>query len=235
MNLRTGAGENWLVTGAARGIGLAVVQAHLARGGKVLACLRDTPTDGVAALVAEHGPRLRLLTFDLRDGAAILRAASEVDDPIDVLFNNAGIYGPRADSFRGLDGHGCLDAVDVNAFGALRVIDAFLPQLQKTARPRIVAVSSLMGAMGHPGTGSLAYRVSKAALNKAMQTVAEELRPLGVSVACLRPGAVTTRMNPRPGQMSPEESAAHLLARVDALTVTASPQFLDTTGAVLSW
>jgi NAD(P)-dependent dehydrogenase (short-subunit alcohol dehydrogenase family) len=227
--------ETWLITGAGRGIGLAVAQAQLARGGRVYAGVRDHPSPELVALQSEHGDRLTCIALDVRDSEAVAKASRAVAGPIDVLFNNAAIFGPRGPSFRGQDYNGALGAFDVNALGVVRVVDAFLPHMAGAERPRIVAVSSLMGALSRPGSGDLAYRASKAALNKIMQIIAAELQPQKIAVACLRPGWVRTRMGGDNAPMSPAESATQLLAVVDRLEFNPSALFLDITGEQLQW
>jgi NAD(P)-dependent dehydrogenase (short-subunit alcohol dehydrogenase family) len=228
-------GETWLITGAGRGIGLGLAGAHLARGGRVLASCRGAPSSELAELKSNYPDRLAVLDFDVRDTDAIERAAGAIAEPIDVIINNAGVYGPREPSFRELDTAGALEAFDINALGPMRVTAAFLPHLKQESRPRVVAISSLMGSMTKPGAGSLAYRLSKAALNRAMLAIGEELAPDGIAVACLRPGHVRTAMTTPSAPMTPDESAAGLLAVIDGLDAVGHTSFIDVTGALLSW
>ncbi len=224
----------WLVTGATRGIGLGLTRAHLERGGKVVATYRDQPSAELLELAASHPERLSILQFDQgRDASATTLQAARVH-PIGVMIHNAGVFGPRAPSFQGLDLGAVGETIDVNALGVLRVTEAFLPAMQGVERPRIVAISSLMGTAAKAGSGHLAYRVSKAALNMIIQVMAAELAPQKVAMACLRPGPVRTQMSPN-GKITPEESAAALLKVIDDLAFTPKPQFLDMTGEVLGW
>lgn len=227
--------ETWLVTGAGRGIGLGLAGAHLARGGRVLASCRGAPSPELAELKSSYPNRLAVLDFDVRDTDAIERAAGTMAESIDVIINNAGVYGPREPGFREFVTAGALEAFNINALGPMRVTAAFLPHLQQASRPRVVAISSLMGTMTKPGTGSLAYRMSKAALNRAMLAIGEELAPDGIAVACLRPGHVRTAMTTPSATMSPDESAAGLLSVIDALDTIGHTTFIDVTGALLNW
>ena len=227
--------ETWLITGAGRGIGFALTQAHLRRGGRVLASVRGSHSPGLAELITTYSDRLSVFNFDVRDADAIACATRAVPEPIDVIINNAGVFGPREPSFRVLDSAGAIEAFEVNALGPMKVTAAFLTQLTQAPRPRVVAVSSLMGAMATPGTGSIAYRISKAALNRAMIAIGEELAPYGIAVACLRPGHVRTDMTSQSAPMTPDESAAGLLSVIDALSPAGRTTFLDVTGAQLSW
>jgi NAD(P)-dependent dehydrogenase (short-subunit alcohol dehydrogenase family) len=226
--------ERWLVTGMGRGIGLGVAAHLLQRGDRVVGSIR---TDSAAAddLKARFGAALELVRFDLRSDNEVERAAAGIAGPLDVLFNNAAAYGPRNPSAVRADRQGLLETFEVNAVGTLRVIEAFLPKLAAAARPRIVAVSSTMGAMADQGPGDLAYRVSKAALNKLMQGIGAELQPRGIAVACLRPGWVRTDMGGPGAPLEIGDSAADLVAVVDGLRPAERVAYLDRDGRSLAW
>lgn len=226
--------ETWLITGANRGIGLALARAHLARGGRVIAThRREAPGPGLDAL-SEDSDRLSLLRWDLREPPDPARLAP-LPDRIDVICANAGIFGPRDPSAFGLDQAGLREAFEVNALGTLRTVETFLPRLRTAPRPRIVALTSLMGTASRAGRGSLGYRMSKAAMNMAMQVMAAELAPEGIALACLRPGHVRTRMGGETGALSPAQSAAALLALVDGLQPGPGARLLDIDGTPLPW
>lgn len=227
--------ETWAITGASRGIGLALCQAHLARGESVVATYRGDLPEALNNLHASHGSRLRCLQWDLRVPLAPNKVARVLDGPIDVVIANAGTFGPRQGSFRGADYNGLIKAFDINALGFLRTVEAFLPQMTGAPRPRIAAISSLLGTVGKAGPGNIGYRMSKAAENIAVHSVAAELAGEKIAMACLRPGWVRTNMGGPDGQISPEESAAQLLAVVDAMTFTSKPRFLDLDGSTLPW
>lgn len=227
--------ETWLVTGATRGIGLAVTALHLQRGGTVIASYRAEPSVALQRLYGQFPNRLKLLAWDLRNVPAPQAIQSVVDRPIDVLFGNGAIFGPRNPSFRSADYQAILDAVDVNALGIVRMADVFLPYLRNAPRPRIVAVSSLLGTTHRSGSGSLGYRLSKAALNIAMQTIAAELAPENITCACLCPGWVRTAMGGTNGELSPEESAHLLITNTDTLQTSSEPVFLAPNNTRLSW
>ena len=228
----SGTGELWLVTGASRGIGLAVTQAHLARGGSVIATYRSALPDALSALGEEAGSRLSTLNWDLRHELSPAAARQAVTGPISVLFGNAGVFGPRSGTFRGNDHAGIREAFEINALGMLRLVETFEPFMAGAARPRIIAVSSLMGTPAKAGKGQIAYRMSKAALNSLMLSIGAELSGSGVAVACVRPGHVRTAMGgDGPDAISPEESAQALVTIVDKLQSTPGTQFLDIDGA----
>ena len=220
-----------LITGAGRGIGLALAGAALARGDAVLAAAREpAASEGLRALErGAGGERLILVPLDVTDGESIGAARALVGArPIDVLVNNAGVIGPERQDALDMDFEGFLDALDVNTLGPLRVTQAFLPNLRAARGAKVVTVTSQMGSLATPSAGYVAYRASKAAVNKAMQALSLELRPGGIAACVVHPGWVRTDMGGAGADITPEESAAGILRVIDALT-------LDDTGAFRGW
>lgn len=154
---------------------------------------------------------------------------------LDLLLGNGAVYGTRSRSFRPVDEDDLRDAFDVNALGVVRMVNIFLPHLTTAPRPRILAVTSLMGTLSHPGTGCLADRMTKAAMNMAMQVMTAKLGPQGIGVACLRPGWVRTSMGGEDGTLSRAEGALGLLVVADALTPAPTAQLFDVDGRPLPW
>lgn len=218
----------YLVTGCGRGIGLAMTKALLARGERVIGTARD----GQSPVAHEA---FDLLTFDTRDHAAITAAAASVDEPIDVLINNAGIIGPRTESSLDADFASFAEVLDVNVLGPLRVVHAFLPLLRRATRAKIMTISSQLGGTTFPGTDRIAYRTSKAAVNKVMQCVAADLAKEGIAVVVTHPGWVRTDMGGAGASLSPEESAAGMIKVIDELTIERTGRFMNWDGTERSW
>lgn len=223
------AGERWVVTGASSGVGRGLVARVAARGGLVTAALADegaqaTAPDGAASTVV----------FDVRNEAATQSAAAASSEPIDVLVACAAIFGLRRSSLD-LDFDEALDIFSVNALGPLRTARAFLPRVLRGRNPRVVFVSSELGSSSTDGSSNLAYRASKAALNKFARGLAADLRPQGVTVIALEPGWVRTPMGGPNAPLSVDESVDGILATVDALTLAQSGQFLDYQRREVPW
>lgn len=223
---------HWLVAGASRGIGLELARQLVARGDRVTASVRSEA--GRAALAAA-APGARILTFDTRDAAQIRAAAAKAPEPIDVLIANAGAYGPHRQSSVDMDFHGVLELIDTNTLGPLRVVQAFLPQLRQSERPRIGLMSSVLGSMALGGTFNVGYRVSKAGLNKIAQCLAEDLQPEGIAALSLHPGWVRTDMGGPDATIGVEESAAGIIGVMDGLTLSGTGRYLDYRGDEIDW
>lgn len=205
----------------------------LARGWNVIGSVRrQADADLLRDLAGEH---FTALVFDVRDGDAIEAAAASVDGPVDILLNCSGIIGPHRQSVLDMDFDGFADTLAINTIGPLRVTHAFLPQLKRSERPRIVTLSSWMGSMSHAHTDRIAYRASKAAVNKIMQALAADLRPLGIAVAAAHPGWVRTDMGGQHADISPEESAGGVLELCEKLDIATTGHFWNWNGEHLAW
>jgi NAD(P)-dependent dehydrogenase (short-subunit alcohol dehydrogenase family) len=224
-----------LITGANRGIGLALVKAYAGRRDKVFACIRATSDRNDLDAFARAQPNwVEIIEMDVSDPAQIGRVRRKLEaEPIDVLINNAGIGGPERQSAADMDFDGLEETLRVNTLAPLRVALAFLPNV-KAARGRIITVSSQMGATG-ASSDHLAYRVSKQAVNRLMRGLATELKPLGIPVLIVHPGWVKTEMGGEGAQLSPEDSAANLLKLIDKLDIASTGRFLAWNGKELAW
>jgi NAD(P)-dependent dehydrogenase (short-subunit alcohol dehydrogenase family) len=217
-----------VVTGANRGLGLALTALLKKKGHSVLAACRNSSPE-LDALGVEVVTRV-----DVGDdeGIAALKAAVG-DRTIDLLVNNAGIL-VWGDNLGSLDVDGIRRQFEVNALGPLRVTASLRPALRKGSK--VALITSRMGSIGDNSSGgAYGYRMSKAALNMAGKSLAEDLKNDGIAVAILHPGMVKTDMVRGHGQVEPQDAAAGLLARIDALTVQNTGGFWHQNGESLPW
>jgi NAD(P)-dependent dehydrogenase (short-subunit alcohol dehydrogenase family) len=227
---------HWLVAGASRGIGLELVRQLAERGERVTGSVRSEK--GRAALAEALQPAAnngKELVFDTCDEAQIRAAAAQLNEPIDTLIVNARAYGPKRQSALDMDFDGALDLFSINALGPLRVVQAFLPLLRRGRRPRILLMSSVMGSMALQGSSNVAYRASKAALNKIAQCLADDLKAEGVIVVSMHPGWVRTDMGGKDAPLSVADSAAGLIDVAQRLTLADTRRYLDYRGAQIDW
>ena len=216
-----------LITGANRGIGLALTELYLQRGAKVVAVCR-TLTDELKNSGADI---IEDIDVSVPENVKTLQRMMQ-GKPIDILINNAGIF--KNESLDDMNFSTIEEQLAVNALAPLRVTHALLGNLR--AGSRIGLVTSRMGSIGDNGSGAYyGYRMSKAALNAAGKSLAVDLKPRNISVAILHPGMVSTRMVGFSGNVSPEEAAQGLAARIDGLTMDNSGTFWHANGEVLPW
>ncbi len=228
---------SWLVTGANRGIGLELVRQLAARGDSVDAAARDLDAaHELRRLTERHAGKVHLHRCDVKDDASVRAMAQAVGDrAIDVVINNAGVMGKML-SLEDVDCDDAMATFDANALGPLRVTRAFLPQLVRADRPRVVQISSGMGSIGDNSSGgAYAYRMAKAALNMANRSMSVDLAGRGVVCVVVNPGWVQTDMGGRGAPTPVEESVSKMVGLFDALTMKDTGQFLDYRGGRFEW
>ncbi|MEU7189425.1 SDR family NAD(P)-dependent oxidoreductase [Streptomyces sp. NPDC045369] len=208
----TGPARTALVTGANRGLGLAVATELARRGHRVLFAARDGGGAGGAAAGAAGDTAA--LAFDVTDPDAVRAAA--VGQPVDILVNNAGVLSDWGVAPSAADLEGVRRSLEVNLLGAWRVTQAFLPGMVERGWGRVVNISSGAASFAYgPSPQCPGYTASKVALNALTTMLAEEVKGTGVLVNAINPGLVRTRMQPQ-AEQAPEEAARHI---ADAATL----------------
>lgn len=189
-------GQVALVTGAGRGIGRAVA-AELAAAGAAVALVARSADQVAAAAAAIHlsGGTALGLAADVTSQADVNRVVREVEQrlgPVDLLVNNAGIYGPRGPLWE-TDPAAWWEVLEVNLFGTVLCTRTVLPAMVARGRGRIINLASNIGNKAAPY--STAYSCSKAAVMRLTDSLALSLRPNGISVFAISPGLVRTELS----------------------------------------
>jgi NAD(P)-dependent dehydrogenase (short-subunit alcohol dehydrogenase family) len=223
-----------LITGANRGIGYALAETLIKRGDRVIAMVRD-PFRLPDLLKTAPREQMMVIGMEVTDDRSVQRAAAAVKEPVDALVNNAGVFGSREATAIDVDLAGFAEVIAVNTIAPLRVARSFLPQLKQGKNPRILTVSSQMGALSGSAQGSIAYRVSKAAVNKTMQCLAADLKPEGVTAIVLHPGWVQTDMGGNAADITPAESAAGIARLIDTIALKDTGKFFRWDGTIHPW
>lgn len=217
-----------VITGANRGIGLELARQYAAEGHDVIRCMRGA--DKADPLVGTA------MALDVTDGQSVAKFAAALGDrPIDLLINNAGISGPAQQSSTEMDFDGFQSVIEANVFGPLRVTQALLPNLRKAVGARIAVVSSRMGSFASPQSGHVAYRASKAAVNKLFQCLASDLAGERIAVTSLHPGWVRTDMGGAGADIDVQTSAAGIRKVLDDLDMSRTGRFYAYDGEELAW
>ena len=231
--------ETVLITGANRGLGLEFARQYAEAGWNVQATCRDPDRATALRELAGKHPGLIVHRLDLERFENIDALAAELaGTPIDVLLNNAGVYGDSAESrFGALDFGRFEHTVRVNLLAPIKMAEAFLPHVRGSGRKLIVALTSRMGSIGdNRSGGSILYRSSKAALNAAMRSLALDLRPDGIGVLLLHPGWVLTDMGGPRASTPPAESIAGMRRIIDNFSrAEHAGRFLDFRGREVPW
>ncbi len=223
-----------LITGANRGLGLEFVRQYAQHGYRVFATSRQ-PEPALTALARAH-ERVSLHALEVTDAGSVRALAAQLEgEPIDVLINNAGTMGPRAQQLGRIDYDGFLDTLRVNTLGPLRVAEAFVEHVARSERKLMVAVTSGMGSISDSSGGSYAYRASKAALNMSFHNLALDLKERAVIAIVINPGWVQTDMGGKSAPTKVEDSIAAMRKVFDSLTLADSGKFKNYRGGDYAW
>lgn len=216
-----------LITGANRGIGLALSEIYCQRGDTVYATCRELTEElkNTESNIIEN--------IDVGNKESIQQLKKQLYGiEIDILINNAGIF--KNETLNDMDFNAIDQQLNINAIAPLRVTHALLDNFKKGSK--VGLITSRMGSIEDNGSGAYyGYRMSKAALNAAGKNLANDLKERGISVAILHPGYVSTRMVGFSGDVSPEDSAKGLVARLDDLSPDNTGTFWHANGEILPW
>jgi len=217
-----------VITGANRGIGLALVQSLKAH-------------YRIHAICRSSSPELEKEDVEIIDGIdvasaqGVARLAEQMKAiSIDLLINNAGLLRPS--SLEGIETEltDWRAQYEINALAPLRVTSALSGQLVEGGK--VVIITSRMGSISDNSSGgAYAYRMSKAAVNSAAMSLAHEFHPRRIAVGLFHPGYVRTGMTGGSGHVDPKEAARGLTRRIDELDLISSGQFRHANGEPLPW
>lgn len=238
-----------LITGANRGIGLEHVRQALAANEAVIAaCRAPAEATELQRCLSQHGPsKLRLEALDVSSGPSIKAMAARLQGvAIDVLINNAGLYGSATapswpdgagvQSLPGMEYDLWEKTIRVNTMGPFQVTASLLQSVLASQRRLVVMMSSELGSITQNTQGtSHAYRSSKAALNMLAHGLAIDLKPQGVTVIALAPGWTKTDLGGDGATLTVEASVKAQRQVLATLSVTDSGQFFNYTGEILPW
>ena len=227
--------ETVLISGANRGLGLALTERFAKAGWKVIAGCRNPGTAAaLAALQAQF--EVQICKLDVTNPDNIAQLADQLGARrIDALINNAGILDSNRTDISEIGDDEWRQIFAINSIAPVRMALAFKGHLKRSPNPRIVTVSSEMGSLNRSLDGAIAYRASKAAVNKAMQALATNFASDGITVCPIHPGWVRTDMGGAQAAISPEESASGIFDLTTSLTKEMSGRFWTWDGTEHPW
>ena len=221
-----------LITGANRGIGLALAEKFRDSGYDVIGTARNPEKAGDL-----NALDVRVEQLDVTDPASVSALAQRLDGlALDIVVNNAGIKGHETRELADLDIEKLHLTLDVNSLGPLRVIQALFPNVRAGERKVFANISSMMGSMEMNTWGCcLGYRASKSALNSLTKTLSVNYKDDGMVFVTMHPGYVQTDMNDGQGNITTEQSAEGLFNVISSLTADDNGKYYDWQGKELPW
>lgn len=228
-----------LITGTNRGIGLELTRQYAADGWAVHACCRSPENAHELNKLAAADSHIQVHLLDpCNDAQRASLAAQLKDEPIDILFNNAGVAGGEwgAQGFGRCDAPTWLQAMHINVVAPMLMVQDFVDNVAVSERKIIANMSSKMGSVAdNTSGGAYIYRSTKAALNMVNRGLEHDLAGKKIVSVVLHPGWVRTDMGGPNGEMSVEESVAALKKNLDAVTLADSGRFIDIDGSTIPW
>lgn len=204
--------ETVLITGASRGLGLALANSYAAEGFYVIACARNTFSINLQKLKEEYKDNLYIVPLDVASTDSVEKASVQVGQAvagIDIIINNAAIH--AEDSSLELEKaniDNCLEVYNVNTLGALRVAKAFLPLLEQGHSKILVNISSEAGSIANCyREKEFDYCMSKAAMNMQSKLLQNHLKTRDIKVLAIHPGWMRTDMGGPDADLAPIEAA----------------------------
>ena len=226
-----------LITGANRGIGLEMARIYVGQGDRVIACCRDPEGADALNQLAEEGD-VRVQKVSVGEADSVAAMAKDLEGTaIDVLINNAGMGGPAYENqtVSNMDFEGWAETFNINTMAPVRVMQALDSNLKLAENPKVVSITSQMGALDLDMTVAYAYCTSKAAPNKFMRMAAIEMAREGIAVCVIHPGWVRTDMGGPGAAISPEESAQGMINVIAGLNAENTGSFWMWNGETHAW
>lgn len=225
-----------LITGSNSGLGLEFARQYANENWRVVAtCRRPEAADDLKALAGD----IEVRALDVADFDAVDRLAADLDGtPIDILILNAGRT-KRPQEIGNMDYDIFAEIFRINTMAPLKIAEALVENVAASEQKKIMAISSRLGSITFATAADRTfdlrgpyypYRVTKAALNMVMRTMAAELAPRGILTASLCPGWVRTRMGGDNATYSTEESVGWMRRIIDRLTPEDSGAFFSHEG-----
>lgn len=236
--------ETWLITGANRGIGLEYVKQLLDRGRRVIAAARDPEAaEELSQAKVRYNVALSIEQLDTGCSRSISSLADRLGPtPIDVVVNNAGLYGGSWDTDAGRQTPLSMDYVlwaeihKVNVMGPFLTTMSLLPQLKLGSRRLVVNMSSDLGSITNNNQGqSHAYRSSKAALNMLTKGLSIDLAQHRIMMISMAPGWTKTDLGGQNAEWTTRDSVGNQLGVLDRLTPEDNGKFLNLLGESVPW
>ena len=232
-----------LITGANRGLGLEFARQYAALGWNVIATCREPELAAELLAIKALHPQVSIDQLDItRDDQVADLARLYAGMPVDVLLNNAGIYGTLAEqSLASFNFEELKRVFDINTIGALRVSQAFIDNVLASEQKKIISLGGGMGtqSIGSAFGGHYFMKMSKAAHLMAMGILQTETREQGIVVVMVSPGRVDTRLMRDSGwtgaALSPTESARRVIARIAALEPAMHGRLVTCDGQIVPW
>ena len=231
------------ITGSNRNIGLEFVKQFSENNWNVIATARNPEEAKELQIIATEQDNVVIEQLDVTDHEQIESLAEKYkDQPIDILLSNAALtprYKSAFKKIKGVDFDIARSSFEINVLGPLKLIQSFMPNVEKSQGKKIIALSSKVGSFSErPKIPFMySYSISKAALNSLLYSLSFESKRKNIVVVAISPGMVNTTPGMKlPGAIETEESVTKMMQVIDDLTMADNGHFIDyEDGRQLAW
>ena len=231
------------ITGSNRNIGLEFVKQFSENNWNVIATARNPEEAQELQIIAAEQDNVVIEQLDVTDHEQIESLAEKyTDQPIDILLSNAALtprYKSAFKKIKGVDFDIARSSFEINVLGPLKLIQSFMPNVEKSQGKKIIALSSKVGSFSErPKIPFMySYSISKAALNSLLYSLSFESKRKNIVVVAISPGMVNTTPGMKlPGAIETEESVTKMMQVIDDLTMADNGHFIDyEDGRQLAW
>ena len=231
------------ITGSNRNIGLEFVKQFSENNWNVIATARNPEEAKELQIIATEQDNVVIEQLDVTDHEQIESLAEKYrDQPIDILLSNAALtprYKSAFKKIKGVDFDIARSSFEINVLGPLKLIQSFMPNVEKSQGKKIIALSSKVGSFGErPKIPFMySYSISKAALNSLLHTLSFESKRKNIVVVAISPGMVNTTPGMKLlGAIEIEESVTKMMQVIDDLTMADNGHFINyEDGRQLAW
>lgn len=232
-----------LITGSNRGIGLEFVKQLHANGWNVIGTARKPERATELKALADNNERITMVQLDVTKADSIAAMAKTLKgQPIDVLLNNAGVYGDKEkQTLETLDADEFEFVFNVNTLGPMKVTQALLPNVRAGQQKKILVMGTGLGlvAFGPRQEGSYWYKMSKSAVHLGSLVMREELKDEGIAVQLIAPGIVQTDLlrqsTDKDIGITVEQSVSSMLRVIDSINLKTNKKMINYDGGRLPW
>ncbi len=226
-----------LITGANRGIGLEFVRQYAKDGHEVSACCRKPEASQELQSLATSFPQVHIFGLEVTNYDQVTELGEKLrEKAVDVLINNAGVYGGDKQRFGETDHKLWLETFQTNTLAPLKMAETFLPHLLAGEKKVIATITSKMGSITDNTSGGVyLYRSSKTAVNCVHKSMAIDLKDRGVIVLSIHPGWVVTDMGGPHALLTTVDSVQNMRKVIEESSLGDSGNFLNYDGEAISW
>jgi NAD(P)-dependent dehydrogenase (short-subunit alcohol dehydrogenase family) len=235
-----------LITGANRGLGYEMVRQFSNRDEhQIIACCRSPASSDALNHLATQNQQIEVHTLNVADMSSIEALGEELTTrPIDILINNAGIFGKNDPATTGFADQAFgksdfevdwINPFRVNVIGQMMMVETLISNIEASSIRKIAMITSIVASIKLAQGHMFGYAASKSAANMTAKNLSVALKNRGIIVNPIHPGYAKTDMSGEQAHVEVEDAVAGVLQQIDSMSLENSGAFLSFDGSILPW